>query len=69
METSMELSKLKDKVCKESDIFEEILNLDGKNILELGCGKAQMTRLIATNGTAEQSPQQKWMKSSTVKIP
>ena len=46
----MELSKLKDKVCKESDIFEEILTLDGKNILELGCGKAQMTRLIATNG-------------------
>lgn len=50
MDMSMELSKLKDKVCKESDIFEEILALDGKNILELGCGKAQMTRLIATNG-------------------
>lgn len=46
----MELSKLKGKVCKEHDIFEEILTLDGKNILELGCGKAQMTRLIATNG-------------------
>lgn len=46
----MELSSLKNKVCKENDIFEQLLNLDGKDILELGCGKAQMTRLIATSG-------------------
>ena len=46
----MDLSNLKNKTCKESDIIEQLLALDGKDILELGCGKAQMTRLIATNG-------------------
>ena len=50
MGTLMDLSNLKDKTCKESDIFEQLLALDGKDILELGCGKAQMTRLIATTG-------------------
>ncbi len=39
-----------EKICDESEIFESILSLDGKNILELGCGGAETTRVIATNG-------------------
>jgi len=42
------------KTCPESDIFEALLSLDGQNILELGCGEAQLTRLIAQGGAARQ---------------
>jgi SAM-dependent methyltransferase len=37
--------------CPESEIFESRLSLDNKQILELGCGRADLTRLIATNGS------------------
>jgi SAM-dependent methyltransferase len=37
--------------CPEQEIWSELLELDGKNILELGCGRAELTRLIATEGT------------------
>ena len=46
----MKISQLTNKTCNESEIFEQLLSLDGKEILELGCGKAELTRLIATNG-------------------
>jgi len=46
----MQLSQTADKTCAESEIFEKILSLDGKEILELGCGNADLTRLIATSG-------------------
>lgn len=36
--------------CPESEIYEPLLSLDGKHILELGCGSAQLTRSIATSG-------------------
>ena len=36
--------------CPESQIFEELLDLDGKKILELGCGRGDLTRLIASHG-------------------
>lgn len=36
--------------CPENVIFNELLSLDGKHILELGCGKAEYTRAIATDG-------------------
>jgi len=39
-----------EKTCDENDIYENLLSLDGKEILELGCGKAEATRLIATTG-------------------
>lgn len=39
-----------DKVCPEYEIYESLLALDNKNILELGCGKAELTRQIATHG-------------------
>ncbi|MFK5895226.1 MAG: class I SAM-dependent methyltransferase [Pseudomonadota bacterium] len=39
------------KICSEADIFESILSLNNKNILELGCGDANLTRVIATTGT------------------
>jgi SAM-dependent methyltransferase len=39
-----------EKICPEVDIFESILSLDNKNILELGCGDAVTTRLLATSG-------------------
>ena len=38
------------KTFKEIDFLEGLLTLDGKSILELGCGKAEITRLIATGG-------------------
>ena len=37
--------------CAESEIYEDLLKLDGKHILELGCGSAEITRNIATTGT------------------
>ncbi|MEZ5542351.1 MAG: class I SAM-dependent methyltransferase [Pseudomonadota bacterium] len=36
--------------CPESEIFHRLLTLDGKHILELGCGSAVITRDIATAG-------------------
>jgi len=38
------------KTCLESEIFNQVLSFDNKNILELGCGKAQLTRIIASEG-------------------
>lgn len=34
-------------VCGHSDIYEGLLPLDGARILELGCGKAEVTKAIA----------------------
>jgi len=36
--------------CPEPEIFNRLLSLDGKHILELGCGSAEITRNIATTG-------------------
>ena len=36
--------------CPERDVYNALLQLDGKNILELGCGRAEITRAIATEG-------------------
>ena len=36
--------------CQENEIYEDVLSLDGKHILELGCGKAYVSRLIAGAG-------------------
>jgi len=36
--------------CPESEIYNDLLTLDGKHILELGCGSAEITRNIATSG-------------------
>ena len=38
------------KTCPERDIYNALLALDGKDILELGCGRAEITRAIATEG-------------------
>jgi len=40
-----------DRFCEENDIINELLSLDNKHIIELGCGKAELTRDIATSGT------------------
>ncbi len=39
-----------EKTCPEPQIFESVLSLDNKNILELGCGDAMLTRKIASAG-------------------
>ena len=39
-----------DLTCPEIEIFESILSLDNQHILELGCGDASLTRLIANGG-------------------
>lgn len=36
--------------CPEHEIYNELLELNGKHILELGCGRAEITRAIATEG-------------------
>ena len=36
------------RTCVESDIYETLLGLDGATVLELGCGKADHTRRIAS---------------------
>lgn len=36
--------------CAEADVYNRLLPLDNKHILELGCGTAQKTRDIATTG-------------------
>lgn len=38
------------KICQEHEVFESALSLDHQTILELGCGNAALTRLIATSG-------------------
>lgn len=35
------------RTCKEAEIYETLLKLDGAKVLELGCGKADHTRNIA----------------------
>src|SRR3970282_1123321 len=35
------------RACKEAEIYESLLELDGARVLELGCGKADHTRNIA----------------------
>ena len=47
MKLSPELIK---KTCPEAEVFESVLSLDKQNILELGCGDAFTTRLIAMAG-------------------
>lgn len=37
-------------ICPESEVYNRLLSLDNKHILELGCGTAQKTRDIATSG-------------------
>jgi len=39
------------RTCPEREIWSELLELDGREILELGCGKAEITRAIATEGS------------------
>jgi ubiquinone/menaquinone biosynthesis C-methylase UbiE len=36
--------------CPEAEIYDRLLALDGKHILELGCGSAEITRNIASAG-------------------
>lgn len=36
--------------CPESEIYNRLLTLDNKHIVELGCGSADITRNIATSG-------------------
>lgn len=43
-------NNITNKTCPESEILNQVLSFDNKNILELGCGKAQITRLIASEG-------------------
>jgi len=40
--------------CPEAEIYDRLLVLDGKHILELGCGNAEITRNIASAGAERQ---------------
>jgi ubiquinone/menaquinone biosynthesis C-methylase UbiE len=39
-----------EQTCPETEVYHRLLALDGKHILELGCGNADITRDIATAG-------------------
>jgi ubiquinone/menaquinone biosynthesis C-methylase UbiE len=39
-------------VANEGDILHELLYLEGATILELGCGKAEKTRIVASNAVS-----------------
>jgi SAM-dependent methyltransferase len=39
------------RTCPEPEIFNELVSLDGMAVLELGCGAAELTRIIATEGS------------------
>jgi SAM-dependent methyltransferase len=39
-------------ISKEANILDELLPLSGASILELGCGKAEMTRIVATKAAS-----------------
>ena len=43
-----------DQNCRESDIYNRLLALDNKHIVELDCGRAEKTRDIATSGVNRQ---------------
>jgi len=36
-----------ERTCLEAEIIDELLDLDGRRILELGCGRAEITRRLA----------------------
>lgn len=36
--------------CQEVEVYNRLLSLDNKHILELGCGSAEITRNIASAG-------------------
>lgn len=40
-----------ERTCPESEIIDELLDLDGRRILELGCGRAEITRRLAGAGS------------------
>jgi ubiquinone/menaquinone biosynthesis C-methylase UbiE len=46
----MNLSSFQNKICSETELLQQ-LPLDGCEILELGCGKADITRFIANSGS------------------
>lgn len=41
-------AEVTEPACPESDIYNALLSLDDCNIVELGCGAAELTREIAT---------------------
>jgi len=43
-------AEVTEPACPESDIYNALLSLDDCNIVELGCGAAELTRDIATGG-------------------
>lgn len=43
-----------ERTCPEREIYDSILTLDDKRILELGCGRAELTRAIASQGRGRQ---------------
>ncbi|MCW9012599.1 MAG: methyltransferase domain-containing protein [Gammaproteobacteria bacterium] len=47
----MQIAKPTDITYREIDFIEQLLSLNDKTILDLGCGKADMTRLLASNGS------------------
>jgi len=40
-----------ERTCAEAEIIDELLDLDDRRILELGCGRAEITRRLATAGS------------------
>ncbi|MSR15791.1 MAG: class I SAM-dependent methyltransferase [Gammaproteobacteria bacterium] len=43
-----------ERTCSEREIYSQVLPLDGAKIVDLGCGRAELTRLIASHGVNRQ---------------
>lgn len=52
-------------VCSHGAVYESLLPLDGARILELDCGKAEITRAIAKSAKGCRLQRWKSMPSST----
>lgn len=53
MTTGMRISNPEaDLVVNEADILNELLQLEGARVLELGCGKAEKTRIVAKKASS-----------------
>ena len=51
--TEMRISNSEAKlVANEAEILDELLHLEGAKVLELGCGKAEKTRIVARKATS-----------------
>lgn len=43
-----------ERLCSDREVYQQLLELDGKLVIELGCGAAVNSRALAASGRARQ---------------